>query len=243
MVSDLRQFGMNEYEAISYAVLVGKGPLTASLISKYSKVPQSKVYEVMRSLQDKAFIECFETKPQRFKAIDPSLALAELVSKKRSLINTLEQKAKQIADSLKIQDSLDEQEVWVSKGKSIFLKKLIEAVRDSTEEIRIMTSDFIRNPDLDDALMKANKKVKIRILCPANISESSKVRSRWYNKIADIKIADSPNHNFIISNNTAYIMTNDNPVFEFVTSSNKAIVNAVNHYFEHLWQCGDDFSD
>ena len=85
--------------------------------------------------------------------------------------------------------------------------------------------------------------MNIKILSPLDIPKSGKIRSEWYKKNAQVREVDAPNHNFIISNNTAYIMTNDKPEFEFVTSSNKAIVNAVNHYFEHLWQCGGNFSD
>ena len=88
VVSSLRHFGMNEYEAKSYAALIRKGPQTASSISKYSSVPQSKIYEVMRSLQNKALIECFDTKPQRFKAIDPSFAFKEMVKRRKEAVKT-----------------------------------------------------------------------------------------------------------------------------------------------------------
>ena len=244
MILNLKQFGMNEYEAKSYAVLLKRGPLTASLISEYSQVPQSKVYEVMKSLRGKSFIEYFGTKPQRFKAIDPAFVLKNVLDFKKKQLDKLEKKSTELISGLKADTSIAEQEVWMSTGRDMFLRKFAEAAKNATTEIKLMTTDFTRNYDLDHALLGAVKqKVTIRALAPLELEYAGRIRARWYKNIGSfIKLANAPHHNFVIVDNAvAYIMINDNPEFSFITSTNRAIVDAVSHYFDHLWECGDDF--
>jgi sugar-specific transcriptional regulator TrmB len=52
----LKKIGLSDYERNLYFCLLRYGPLTAGKISKYSKIPRSKVYEVTLRLVRKGFV-------------------------------------------------------------------------------------------------------------------------------------------------------------------------------------------
>src|SRR3970040_1550201 len=101
LIADLKQFGLNEYESRTYVALTVNGPLTASQISEKSRVPQSKVYEVMRNLVSKNLAETWSSKPQKFKAIEPVYALKKIVDEKKNKLENLQDKSSKIINELK----------------------------------------------------------------------------------------------------------------------------------------------
>lgn len=56
-VNKLKQVGFSEYEAKAYIALLEENPLTAYEIAKNSGIPTSKVYEVIRKLENKQTVQ------------------------------------------------------------------------------------------------------------------------------------------------------------------------------------------
>ena len=56
-VNKLKQVGFSEYEAKAYIALLEENPLTAYEIAKNSGVPTSKIYEVIRKLENKGTVQ------------------------------------------------------------------------------------------------------------------------------------------------------------------------------------------
>ena len=56
-VDKLKQVGFSEYEAKAYIALLEENPLTAYEIGKNSGVPTSKIYEVIRKLENKGTVQ------------------------------------------------------------------------------------------------------------------------------------------------------------------------------------------
>ena len=53
----LTQLGFSEYEARTYVALLKENPLTAYEIAKFSEIPTSKIYEVIRKLEGRRIIQ------------------------------------------------------------------------------------------------------------------------------------------------------------------------------------------
>jgi sugar-specific transcriptional regulator TrmB len=70
--------GLKEYEARIYATLVILGPSKAGEIAKESGVPRPRVYDVLKELHKKGFVDVSEGNPHYFKAIDLEKAVASL---------------------------------------------------------------------------------------------------------------------------------------------------------------------
>ncbi len=82
-VDSLKGLGLTQYEAAVYVALLGSGPLEARETAKRADVPTGRIYDALHALADKGMVEVLQGRPKRFSAIQPSVALDELLSKKR----------------------------------------------------------------------------------------------------------------------------------------------------------------
>lgn len=92
LIQDLKEFGLSEYEAKAYLALTVHGPLPASSVSNFSKIPQSKIYEVLKSLNSKCLAEFWNGKPLKYRAIEPIYALKKMLDQKRMKVDNLRDK-------------------------------------------------------------------------------------------------------------------------------------------------------
>ena len=67
----LKSLGLSDYEIKAYIANISIISGTAAEISLSSNVPRSKVYEVLKNLAKKGFIEIQRGKPLKFNAIHP----------------------------------------------------------------------------------------------------------------------------------------------------------------------------
>ena len=101
IVQDLKNFGLSEYEAKAFLALSMHGPLSASSLSEKSKIPQSKIYNVMKNLIVKSLAESWNSKPQRFRAIKTDCAFKKIIEYKKTEIEKLNKKTDLIINQLK----------------------------------------------------------------------------------------------------------------------------------------------
>ncbi|MHA2045220.1 MAG: TrmB family transcriptional regulator, partial [Candidatus Thorarchaeota archaeon] len=66
------QLGLTEYETQAYLALVSGGQMGASDISAKSKVPYSRIYDVLGRLEDKQFIIVKRGRPTKYVAKSPT---------------------------------------------------------------------------------------------------------------------------------------------------------------------------
>ncbi|KPU62805.1 hypothetical protein EP1X_07060 [Thermococcus sp. EP1] len=78
VIEKLKLLGLKEYEARVYATLAILGPSKASEIAKESEVPRPRVYDVLKELHKKGFVDISEGNPTYFKAVEPEKVIASL---------------------------------------------------------------------------------------------------------------------------------------------------------------------
>jgi sugar-specific transcriptional regulator TrmB len=245
LINDLKQFGLNEYESRTYVALTINGPLTASQISEKSRVPQSKVYEVMRNLISKNLAETWTSKPQKFKAIEPVLALKKIMIEKKHKLENLQDKTMSIINDLKPFNHSNGSGLWSGKGKRAFLEKAMEILGRAKKRGYATTSRFTRYDPLDNALTSALRKgVKIKMLGTSVLDEAKRARAEWYSKQGiNIKILPMSVHPYIgVGDEKEICIRVDNgEESDFIWSDNPSLVNIVKSYFEELWRDGRFF--
>ena len=64
---------LGEYEIEVYLTVLEHGELTASEVAESTGVPQPRVYDTARSLEDRDLAELRESRPMTVGAVDPSL--------------------------------------------------------------------------------------------------------------------------------------------------------------------------
>ncbi|WP_255336695.1 TrmB family transcriptional regulator [Methanosarcina sp. KYL-1] len=80
----LQDLGLNAYEAAAYLSLLKFGVSDASTVYRDAEVPYGKIYTVLESLAGKGFVEVQESRPKKFRGIDPELALDAFFEKRKA---------------------------------------------------------------------------------------------------------------------------------------------------------------
>jgi sugar-specific transcriptional regulator TrmB len=247
LVQDLKVFGLSKYEAKAFLALSVHGPLSAASLSEKSKIPQSKIYNVMKNLMLKSLAESWNSKPQKFRAVKPKQAFRKIIQGKKTEIEKLNNRTRKIISQLKPFDRKEEKlGVWTGRGRKAFLEKAAEMISRTKKMGLATTSKFSRNSILDNAYSKAlrRKGVKIRIIGTSELDGSKKARAKWYKKQgAEVRILPMNLHPRIgIVDKSEVCMRIDNPLeSDFIWTNSPAMVNIFKSYFNELWRKAKKF--
>jgi sugar-specific transcriptional regulator TrmB len=158
-VDKLKQVGFSEYEAKAYIALLRENPLTAYEIAKNSEIPTSKIYEVIRKLENRRTIQSIHG--ERSKMFIP-LPPDEFIQNFRIEIDD---KLHAVRDELKdIRTGIDMSYTWHIKdheGLVLKAKRMLDTARENIilaiwpDEMKLLTGS------LEEA---ASRNIKIAIL-------------------------------------------------------------------------------
>jgi len=243
IINDLIEFGLSQYEAKIYLTLTTKGPLTASEISKLTKIPYSKIYEIIKKLKLKTIIEVSsENNHKKFKAVEPIHAMKRIIKEKEDNVSNLKNKTKEILEQIKKQKIpyRPEEGLWISEGKREFLEKVSIMGRKASDYVYAITKEFSRIPDLDDEIINAvNRGVKIKILSTGKPNELNLARAKWYAshnvEIRTAQLETQPRICLVDGKEVCIRVDNENNS-EFIWSDNQGLINLTKSYFEELWK-------
>jgi HTH-type transcriptional regulator, sugar sensing transcriptional regulator len=133
----LKDLGFTEYETSIYLTLVTEGALNAKELSKKSKVPYSRIYQILQSLIDKGFVlRNEEDRPTLYTATPPIDAIQNA---KQRYFEDVNQKAKNLLDVLNpiyLMKSLPQKlEVFYLEGTDNCYLKLKELFTRTKEKL------------------------------------------------------------------------------------------------------------
>ncbi|WP_435183095.1 TrmB family transcriptional regulator [Halobellus sp. EA9] len=94
LVETLEAAGLSPYQADAYVTLLDLGTASATDVADASDVPAPRIYDVLRSLEDRGYVETFEEASLRVRAHNPSNVLDDL----RERADRLERAAEEVAD-------------------------------------------------------------------------------------------------------------------------------------------------
>lgn len=143
----LNEMGLSEYESRAYLALLQSGLSTATEIADAADVPQSRVYDVLDSLEDKGFVTVQPGRPKKFGPIEPELAVNQYVEYKRSNFENEISQTRQTGEQFL--NELDEEKFqyrqndeidvfWSYKGKNYILSQFGEYCQSTTDQIRMV---------------------------------------------------------------------------------------------------------
>jgi sugar-specific transcriptional regulator TrmB len=78
LISNLEKLGLTENEAKAYVGLVSLREATAREIHELTNVPRAKIYEILKVLTKKGFLEVRQGTPTHFRAVDPKQVIAKI---------------------------------------------------------------------------------------------------------------------------------------------------------------------
>jgi len=84
------RFDLNEYELDAYLATLEHGRLTASEIADHTDIPQPRVYDTVRSLDERGLVELRESRPMTVVALDPAEAFSDVQTTLSEVVEALE---------------------------------------------------------------------------------------------------------------------------------------------------------
>jgi len=167
----LDKLGFSEYKKKAYIALIRLEKASAGEIAKKSKIPTSKVYEILHWLYENGYISIVSQKPLVYKANDPKSLLKSQVKDRISELKDIEQEINNIKTNLGVAEEGNFQIVY---GKAAFFKKVKEATQKSKNNIIAIVKNFKLDYELRELTKDAIEKgAKARFLGPTNLNKEA----------------------------------------------------------------------
>jgi sugar-specific transcriptional regulator TrmB len=139
IVDGLKKVGLTEYEAKAYAALVGLGEATARDIHEASLVPRTRIYDILRDLTNKGFVEFIEGSPTYYRVVDPDLVMERIRDELVEAIDTSKKELRNL--NLEVYGSSP---IWCVRSEW-GIKNRIRDFLEKAETGKLTI--FCRNPD------------------------------------------------------------------------------------------------
>jgi len=235
----LKQLGLTEYETQAYLALVGGGQMAASDISAKSKVPFSRIYDVLGRLEEKQFVQVRKGRPTSYVAKAPTevMRLIRLEWEER-----LKESSKVVVGELQ---PLFEQEqhattrdVWVVHGRASILAKAMEMLDSAKEEVLLSLPSFDLSAEDVDAVVERVLGVKARVrILTSSITDTLKdlIPSKFEVRTRDRVFGAG----LVVDQRDTLIMLpggEESNEFLGIYSSHAIFAAMSSSYFESLWK-------
>jgi sugar-specific transcriptional regulator TrmB len=144
----LQEMGLSEYEATTYVALVRQGISTAKETASAADVPQSRVYDILDSLENKGFVKVQLGRPKKYGPVMPERALEQYRAYERrqqeQRLETLNELGEEFVETISVDsctDSNGDPDIsWSYPNRHFILEQCEELTEQSAEEILMMTT-------------------------------------------------------------------------------------------------------
>ena len=237
----LKQLGLTEYETYAYLALVEGGQMAASDVSAKSKVPFSRIYDVLGRLEEKQFIQVQKGRPSMYVAKAPTevmrilrLDWEERLKESSSIV------IEELQPLFEKETKQTPRDVWVVHGRASILAKSIEMLDGAKETVLLSLPSFnLSDGDVDTVVERVLEvKAKVSILTSeineglkALIPERFEVRTRERVFGAGLVVDDK----FTL----IMLAGGEDSDTVGIYSSHNVFAQMATSYFESLWKDSD----
>ncbi len=236
----MRKLGLTLNEMKVYMLLLNSGPLTAKEISDYADVPFSKVYIVLKSLEEKGWISSARERPIRYVALSPDEAVKKAKVKREK---EWEEAASKIIPMLQpIYDARtvpETPEVWIVRGEENVSSKVIDLVLKSQYElllaIHARMESLFEKASLLERMGGLYNPTHIRILIPRELVDDAECFLKFG---AELRYRENMFGGGVISDaKEALLLLGDSGrVSTAIWSTHSSLIYLAKLYFEKLWE-------
>lgn len=234
----LREMGLNAYEIDSYLALLEIGQMTAMEISQETKVPYSKMYEVLNSLKDKGWIKSSETRPFKYYPVPPLEAARvtklQLEDKYLSWENTMSETLQPLYEKRELVERPD---MLILRGQQAIISKLEEVLGKAAKEVVIAAPEFAKPViSLAEPLLASGLKKSVNVKLMAAGKEDDWFFLKKYPALNELRIRD---HMFgggvIADGKEALLFLGEDKPSLVIWSNHVGLVGFAREYFQFLW--------
>ena len=193
----LERLGLSEYESRAYVALLRKEGATAREIANESKVPRTRIYDVLNSLIEKEFIDPEKSRPMKFYARPVEETILRLKKQLDSEIDTA------VDEVRKLQKAVEQERMVMfvlrnEESVNNYIKRYIEEAEHILNLSLDSIDDLLNLYDLLIKVAKPPKSVKVYISIYTHLNQL-KNEDEKLNKLKplldrfDVKLLPSPN--------------------------------------------------
>ena len=204
LVNQIKEyFGLNIYETKVWLALLGKGIASAGEIAEISRVPRSRTYDVLESLEKQGFAVMKLGKPVKYIAVKPKIIIEKLKS------NAQRDAEEKIKSLLKLRDTTEYTELeelynvgikpvrhedisGAIKGRLTIYNHIKEVLENAKKEVVICTScaEIQAKSRFFSSLFERLKKgnISIKLALSGDEKEIKKINNKFKMKAAQINI-------------------------------------------------------
>lgn len=199
--NSLKFMGLTDYEAKTYLTLVSMVSGTASEISESSEVPRSRIYDILKILNRKGFVEINKTRPIIYTVVPP---FEIFKTNKENILSTMDESEIELTEIYENSLSQLPAPIWLVNGYKKIIKKEMEIISRSKESINIRAGFLFKDEAkfIKEELNNKSNPVKVKILAsPFCITDGEKIDiiSQLQSPNIDIKLFKLPFVKLIVS--------------------------------------------
>lgn len=173
MLSALKKLGLTHYGAKSYIVITTFGPINATNIAKEANIQRTKIYDVLKKLEEEGWITVEHGKrPMLFSAQDPR----SIIDKKRSdLFSEIDSVSSELSMMYDQQIKKEMPKVWLIHGKKNITAKSLDMVSKARKSVMMLGDLYFPEEvqSLKSIILKAKKnQISFRIITGDSIKTS-----------------------------------------------------------------------
>jgi HTH-type transcriptional regulator, sugar sensing transcriptional regulator len=237
----LHEMGLNAYEVDAYIALLEGGQMTAMEISQQTKVPYSKMYEVLNSLKEKGWIKSSESRPTKYFPVPPMEATRftklRLDDKYQSWENTVAETLQPLYEKRELVERPD---MLILRGQQAVLNKIEEVLSKASKEIVIAAPEFAKAIiTLADPLFNSMKKtVSVKFMAAGTSKDWAFVKK--FSGVNEVRLRD---HMFgggiIVDGKEALLFLGEDKPSLVIWSNHVGLVEFAREYFQFLWDSSE----
>ncbi|GBD93788.1 sugar-specific transcriptional regulator TrmB [bacterium BMS3Abin05] len=129
IITVMKELGFTAYETKTYIYLLKNNPATRYELSKYSGVPRSAIYNVIRKLEEAGYVNAIHSEPKRFIPLPPEQLFRLLESRFHKTVNEL----KELLNSLGSSREMDH--LWNIEGYENLILKAKDLIQEARQSI------------------------------------------------------------------------------------------------------------
>lgn len=232
----LEKLGFSEYKKKAYIALIELETGTVGNIARKSKIPSSKIYEILEWLYNQGYISIIKQKPLTYKANNPKHLLKAEVKSRMDSLKKIEEDINKITTSLGVAQRNTFQIVY---GRDAFFKKVKESVSRSEKSIIAIVKSWRVDYDLKEITTHFIKRGgKVRFLGPTHTDNRQYIHA-WKSIGIDVKNHEPESTRFTVWDGkiiTIGFKDDGNKDYASLWIENEYLGKILTDYFEKLWK-------
>ncbi len=235
ILGGLEEMGLSKYESSAYYNLLGKGMISATEVAYSSNLPRTKIYSILKRLENKKLVLINNQKPLMCRAISPKEAFNGIITKYENKLNGLKKmiiKLQQINDEGLQSKGIEEKKYFVLNQFST-TSKIIDLIRKSHESI-----DAMINPLGNKLLIYSKDELKKTIIDGVRVRLICDIKCESENKILPNAIEQKfsqVNTNVFIFDNYNILILDSIGTKSALIHSNEIFLSTMMNQFNDLW--------